>query len=266
MGQGGEEILCRARESLMIHQRSPLLVSAVALDLDGTLVDTAEDIADAIDAALVSLDLAPLGPAVVRGLIGQGFAHLVKSALTCAAHGVEPTPELVGRAQLAVDREYTAGLSRRSVLYPGAQEGLDLLRTGGFPLACVTNKPKRFTTPLLEALHLSRYFALVIAGDTLAVKKPDPGQLIHACHRLGTAPDRLLVVGDSIHDLHAARAAGCPVFCVTYGYTEDPAALARQADAAVDSVAEVAVRIVRAESTPGFAPASGSGTDSGPEF
>lgn len=249
----------------MIHQHPPLTVSAVALDLDGTLVDTVEDVADAIDAALVSLDLAPLGPAVVRGLIGKGFAHLVESALTHAADGVEPTAELVSCARLAVDREYTAGLSRRSVLYPGAQEGLELLRTGGFPLACVTNKPERYTTPLLETLHLSRYFALVISGDTLAVKKPDPGQLIHACHRLGTTPDRLLVVGDSIHDLHAARAAGCPVFCVTYGYTEDPAALARQADAAVDSLAEVAVRIVRAEPTPGFAPATQPRPDSGPD-
>ncbi len=249
----------------MIHERSPLAVSAVALDLDGTMIDTAGDIADAIDATLVSMGLAPLGAAVVRTLIGQGFAHLLGSALTRAADGVEPAADHLDHARHAFDQEYTAGLHRRSVPYPGALEGLDRLQSAGFPLACVTNKPDRFTTPLLDELGLSPYFGLVISGDTLTVRKPDPGQLLHACSRLGISPERLLLVGDSIHDVRAARAAGCPVFCVTYGYTEDPAALARQADAAVDSLAEVAVRIVRAESTPGFAPASGSGTDSGPE-
>lgn len=248
----------------MTHDRRRLAVSAVALDLDGTLVDTADDIAGALDAMLLALDLPPLGPAVVRGIIGQGFAHLVTTALTRAAGGVTPTPEQVVRAQLAVDREYLAGVCRQSVLYPGVLEGLDELRSAGFSLLCVTNKPERFTTPLLGALGLDRYFTLVISGDTLPVRKPDPGQLLHASSRLGLAPERLLLIGDSVHDLHAARAAGCPVFCVTYGYTEDPGALARQSDAALDTLAEIPRHISLAPAAPGFAPGPGSGRDSGP--
>jgi len=249
----------------MIHERSPLAVSAVALDLDGTMIDTAGDIADAIDATLASMGLAPLGAAVVRSLIGQGFVHLLGSALTRAADGVEPAADHLDHARRTFEQEYTASLHRRSVPYPGTLEGLDRLRSAGFPLACVTNKPARFTIPLLRALGLEGYFALLISGDTLAVKKPDPGQLLHAGDRLGVPASRLLLVGDSVHDLRAARSAGCPFFCVTYGYTPDPEELARQADAALDTLANVADHLVLAEPVSGIAQASGSKRDSDPE-
>jgi phosphoglycolate phosphatase len=226
----------------MTHDALRLAVRAVALDLDGTLLDTAADIAAAVDATLAALDLAPVGPAAVRGFIGEGVAHLLRSALARSA-GVEPAPEAVDRAREVFDREYLAGLARQTALYPGAGEGLIALRAAGFPIACVTNKPERFTLPLLRQLRLESYFALVVSGDTLPVKKPDPGQLLHVSDRLGAPPERLLLIGDSTHDLRAARAAGCPVFCVTYGYTPDPAALARQADAALTSLLDVIGRI-----------------------
>lgn len=243
----------------MNHPQAPLPVSAVALDLDGTMLDTAGDIAAAMDAALASLALPPLGPAVVRGFIGQGVIHLLRTALTLASDGAEPSDELLARGQAAFTREYAAGLYRSTTFYPGALEGLRALRAAGFPLACVTNKPARFTDPLLEAMGLTSYFALVISGDTLPVKKPEPGQLLHAARLLEVLPARLLVVGDSGHDLRAARAAGCPVFCVRYGYTEDPALLSRQADAALDSLADIAGRIVRADPAPGYVPLAGAG-------
>jgi phosphoglycolate phosphatase len=221
-----------------------LPISAVALDLDGTLLDTAGDIAAAVDATLAALGHAPVGPAAVRDFIGQGVAQLLRSALARST-GVEPVSEAVDRARGVFDRAYLAGLARQTTLYPGAGEGLAALYAAEFPLACVTNKPARFTLPLLRQFRLESYFALVVSGDTLPVKKPDPGQLLHVSARLGTRPDRLLLVGDSIHDLHAARAAGCPVFCVTYGYTPDPTALARQADAALTSLVDAIGRIAR---------------------
>jgi phosphoglycolate phosphatase len=249
----------------MTQPGSRLAISALALDLDGTLLDTAEDIAGAVDATLVSLGLPALGTSAVRGFIGQGVAHLLRTALTRAGNAVEPAEELVTRAHLAFTREYGLGLCRRTSLYPGVREGLDGLRAAGFTLTCVTNKPERFTTPLLDALHLRDCFALVVSGDTLPVKKPDPGQLLFIASRLAVVPGRLLVVGDSIHDLRAARAAGCPTFCVTYGYTDDPVLLARQADAALDTLAGVLPRISLADSAAGFAPDSRSGPDSGPD-
>jgi len=243
----------------MNHLPAPLPISAVALDLDGTMLDTAGDIAAAMDAALVSLGLTPLGPAVVRGFIGQGVIHLLRTALALASDGAEPSDELLASGQVAFTREYAAGLHRTTRFYPGALEGLQALRAAGFPLACVTNKPARFTDPLLAAMGLTSYFALVISGDTLAVKKPEPGQLLHAARLLDVLPARLLVVGDSVHDLRAARAAGCPVYCVRYGYTEDPALLTREADAELDSLADIADRIVRADAAPGYVPLAGAG-------
>jgi len=245
----------------MSQPRLPLSVSAVALDLDGTLLDTADDIAGAVDATLVSLGFTPLGLAVVRELIGQGVIHLLRTALTRAAGGAEPEEDLVARSQLVFNVEYAAGLCQRTAPYPGALAGLDSLAAAGFPLACVTNKPERFTTPMLRALELEEYFALVVSGDTLPVKKPDPGPLLHAGSRLGVPPSRLLLIGDSVHDLRAARSAGCPFFCVTYGYTGEPDALAREADAAFDSLADVARHLILASSVPEIAPAPGWGRD-----
>jgi len=106
------------------------------------------------------------------------------------------------------------------------------------PLACVTNKSGRFTIPLLEQLGIARYFEQVIAGDALPQKKPDPAQLLHACRAFGIAPREMLMIGDSVNDAQAARAAGCPVFCVTYGYNEGQDVRALDVDAIVPSLIE----------------------------
>lgn len=241
-------------------QESPLpvppAVAAVAIDLDGTMLDTAGDIAAAVDATLATLGFPALGEAVIRSFIGQGVTHLLRTALTHAAHGTAPDEALLTRAARQFTLDYEAGLCRTTRLFPGALEGMHALRSMGLPLACVTNKPARFTTPLLETLQLTPLFRVIVSGDTLPVKKPEPGQLLYAAQLLQVAPAELLLVGDSVHDLRAGRAAGCPVFCVRYGYTADAAALVEQADAGLDRLDQIPALIAVAGKGDGFAPAT----------
>ena len=129
---------------------------------------------------------------------------------------------------------------RRTVIYPGVIEGLEGFRALGLRLACVTNKAARFTVPLLEQMGLAPYFELVVSGDTLARKKPDPMQLAHICAEFALAPPEALLIGDSANDALAARAAGCPVFCVSYGYSEGGDVRDLDCDAIVDSLSEAA--------------------------
>jgi phosphoglycolate phosphatase len=124
------------------------------------------------------------------------------------------------------------------------KEGLAVLHEQEIPLACVTNKSARFTLPLLEMVGFSRHFRQVVAGDTLPRKKPDPAPLLHASARLGVAPADMLMIGDSLNDTQAARAAGCPVFCVTYGYNEGVDVHTLDTDAVVSTLVEAA-RLVR---------------------
>jgi phosphoglycolate phosphatase len=118
------------------------------------------------------------------------------------------------------------------------REGLEQFRAAGFPLACVTNKAGAFTQPLLERMGLAPFFVQTIAGDTLPRKKPDPQQLLHACTHFGVAPARMLMIGDSVNDVQAARAAGCPVFCVPYGYNEGQAVQSLDVDAIVAALTD----------------------------
>jgi phosphoglycolate phosphatase len=144
----------------------------------------------------------------------------------------------LARALPVFERHYAKVNGRHSVLYPGVEEGLRALQSMRMPLACVTNKSGRFTTPLLGQLGIARFFDQVVAGDTLPQKKPDPAQLLHACRGFGIAPGEMLMIGDSVNDALAARAAGCPVFCVTYGYNEGQDVRELDVDAIVPSLIE----------------------------
>jgi phosphoglycolate phosphatase len=130
-------------------------------------------------------------------------------------------------------RHYLAVNGRHSARYPGVLEGLEALARRGWPLACVTNKPTAFVGPLLDAMQLARFFAVVFGGDAFARRKPDPYPLEEACRRLGVAPARTLVIGDSSNDAEAARAAGCPVVLVSYGYNHGEPAEAAAPDAVI---------------------------------
>ena len=215
------------------------------IDLDGTLVDSIPDLAAAANGMLREMGRAELGVDVIRTFVGKGIPNLVARALTGSLDG-SVAPDVLERAMPIYERYYTEFNGRHSTVYPGVVEGLDALRTARFPLACVTNKSGRFTLALLECVGLARYFDEVVAGDTLPQKKPDPAPLLHACRKLGVQPREMLLIGDSLNDVQAARAAGCPVFCVPYGYNEGRDVRELDVDAIVTSLDEAAGLITRA--------------------
>lgn len=211
---------------------------AVLFDLDGTLVDSAPDIAAAADRALGDCGLAPRGIERIRGYIGGGAERLIHRCLTDDMDGIAERA-LFDRAHASFFQHYAAGLTDRTVIYPGVIETLDTLLARGYVLACVTNKPARFTGPLLEALALARYFPVTVAGDTLPVRKPDPAPLLHALAQLGADVPRATMVGDSMADLKAARAAGTRALCVTYGYSPNARLADHAPDALVDHMPDI---------------------------
>jgi phosphoglycolate phosphatase len=222
----------------------PLPVKAVMIDLDGTLLDTVRDLAVAVNLMLKQLGRQPLDETLVRTFVGKGIPNLVKRSLVGALSG-EPDAALFERALPRYLDCYESVNGRYTTLYPGVTEGLEALKSTGFPLACVTNKPERFTLPLLALMRIDHYFSIVIAGDTLPQKKPDPLPLTHACRHFGVTPAQMLMIGDSLNDAQAARAAGCPVFCVTYGYNEGTDVRELDVDAIVGTLVEATKLITK---------------------
>lgn len=228
----------------MPKRNFPLSVNAVTVDLDGTLLDTVKDLAVAVNLMLQQIGRPPLDEALVRTFVGKGIPNLVKRALTGALSG-EPDAALFERALPLYLDCYESVNGRYTTLYPGVPEGLVALETAGFPLACVTNKSERFTLPLLAQMHIDHYFSLVIAGDTLLQKKPHPLPLTHTCRHFGITPAQMLMIGDSLNDAQAARAAGCPVICVTYGYNEGSDVRELDVDAIVATLFEATKLITK---------------------
>ena len=210
----------------------------VLFDLDGTLVDSVPDLAYSIDLALRELDIPMHGEDMIRTWVGRGADKLVKAALTGDMDG-EPDEDLFNKAFDLFSDIYIRNTSKRSTLYPGVREGMDHMLKLGCKLGCVTNKRGRFTEPVLKSLDLFDDFSIVMSGDTLPKKKPDPDQLLHAAETLGTTPEKTLMVGDSVNDLHAARAANMPILCVTYGYNHGNDIADSSPDMLVDSLVEM---------------------------
>ena len=214
-------------------------VRAVLLDLDGTLLDTAPEIAAAAADMLSELGLDPVDPLRVREFIGKGIPHQVRRTLE-ASLGRAPDERRVGSAMEGFFFHYAKRNGRMSKPYPGVLEGITELRAKGFALACVTNKTAQFTIPLLEATGLAGFFPVVVSGDTMPKKKPAPDPLLEACRRLGIPALEALMIGDSRNDALAARAAGCPVLLVPYGYTEGEDVQGIDCDGIVRSLLHVA--------------------------
>ena len=217
-------------------------MQAAIVDLDGTMVDTLGDFAFALNRMLEELALPPIESAAIARLVGKGSEHLIRSVLAQAGAG----ESLFDAAWMSYQRHYLAINGRHSVVYPGVEAGLEVLRGCGLRLVCLTNKPTAFARPLLETKGLSGYFELVFGGDAFERKKPDPLPLVKACEALGVPPSRTLAIGDSSNDAQAARAAGCPVVLVTYGYNHGEPVRSVPADGFVDSLADLAGWLERA--------------------
>ena len=208
---------------------------AAIVDLDGTMVDTLSDFAAALNLMLGDLRLPAIERLTIERLVGKGSEHLVRSVLS----HVGGAAQLYPAAWDAYQRHYLSVNGTHSEVYPGVMEGLTLLKSRGLRLACLTNKPTSFAVPLLRAKGLDGFFSVVFGGDAFEHKKPNPLPLLKTCEALATQPAQTLMIGDSSNDAAAARAAGCPVLLVTYGYNHGEPARSVDADGFVDSLAEL---------------------------
>ena len=207
---------------------------AVLLDLDGTLVDTLGDFVVALNRMLADLP-PPFAQAQARAsdverMVGKGSEHLIRSVLAKVQPGHDggcstadsavsrDTDALYPLAWERYQHHYGAINGSFAQVYPGVRVGLQRLRSSGKRLACLTNKPTAFAQALLKGKGLDEFFDVVYGGDAFERRKPDPMPLLKACEALGTQPQRTLMIGDSSNDAQAARAAGCPVWLVRYGY------------------------------------------------
>ncbi|APA87686.1 phosphoglycolate phosphatase [Paraburkholderia sprentiae WSM5005] len=205
---------------------------AVLIDLDGTMVDTAPDIVAAAGLMLKDFGAAPLPYDMVTGFIGNGVRRLVRRSLDAAGLGEHVELE---HAQAVFERHYAMTNAKLGRVFPGVMAGLHALRQHGYRCACVTNKPQTLAAALLEKTALAAYLDVLVAGDTVASMKPSPEPLWHACRLLDVEPARSALVGDSSVDVAAARAAGLPVFIVSYGYGGASGAEMPRGDALIDS-------------------------------
>ena len=223
---------------------------AVIVDLDGTMVDTLGDFEVALNRTMASLGLPGVTRAAVARTVGKGSEHLIRSLLAeqlalpdvrglgqvCPARSVDALFEPAWRQY---QQHYHAINGQFAAVYPGVVEGLQALRGRGLPLACLTNKPLAFAQALLQAKGLDGYFDQVFGGDSFERQKPDPLPLLKTCEALGSAPAQTWMVGDSLNDARAARAAGCPVALVRYGYNHGEPIGQAPHDLLLDSLAEL---------------------------
>jgi phosphoglycolate phosphatase len=209
--------------------------SAFIIDLDGTMVDTLGDFVAVLNHVLAELGKTPVARDFVEMTIGQGSEHLLRSTL---AH-VGAKAGLYEKTWALYQQQYAVVNGQFSDVFPGVVEGLDRLKALGLPMACLTNKPAAFARELLAKKGLASYFDRVFGGDDFERKKPDPLPLIKTCEALGTPPGSSWMIGDSSNDARAAKAAGCPVILVTYGYNHGEPIKAVAAMQHVDSLAEI---------------------------
>jgi phosphoglycolate phosphatase len=210
----------------------------VMIDVDGTLVDSVPDLAYCVDQMMLSLDMPVRGEETVRHWVGNGVPRLVERALTGELDG-SPSQEAFDKAYPIFLDLYAQNSSVSSTLYEGVMEGLDYLKSKDYLLGCVTNKAEQFTLPLLQSLGIIDYFGTVISGDTLEKKKPDPLPLIHGANFFNIKPNECLMLGDSVSDVKAARAASFQIICMSYGYNHGNNIADENPDLVIDSMAQL---------------------------
>ena len=211
-------------------------------DLDGTLIDTAPDICAAVNHALERFGYGPAPQSLVRHWVGHGGKHCIEQAVAAAhagSDGALPDPALVDAMLVPFLDHYGAHIADASRPYPHAVETLRTLSERNARLAVVTNKRIELTRKLLDALELTRWFDVIVGGDTAANPKPAPDPILFACDRIGLSPEDILFVGDSLTDVNASRAAGCAVVCLPDGYNHGIAPECLGADAIIGSMREL---------------------------
>lgn len=216
-----------------------LPIVAAIVDLDGTMIDTADDFTSALNGMLEVLHLPPIARAEVERYVGKGSEHLVRAVLEHRCDAARLRRDF-DAALACYQGEYAKVNGRAACLYPDVEAGLAALRSLRIRLACVTNKPAAFAQALLEQFGLHTYFELVYGGDTFARKKPDPLPMLNACAALGVEPAATVAIGDSQNDLIAARAAGIRSWTVPYGYNHGEPVQGLDTDAIVASLLEAA--------------------------
>lgn len=212
---------------------------AVIVDLDGTMVDTAGDFRIAINRMRAEFDLPPLPVTTITDFVGRGSEHLVRGVLSLDWEAQEVL-ERFDVAMASYQRHYLNINGDHSTVYPDVREGLQALKEKGLRLACVTNKPIAFTEHLLNKKGLRSFFEVVYGGDSLPRKKPDPAPLLQVCADFGLEPRQVIAIGDSINDAQAARAAGCFVLHVPYGYNHGHAIQEVDTDGIVNTLLDAA--------------------------
>ena len=214
-------------------------IRAAIVDLDGTMLDTVPDFELALNGMRAEFGLAPITQDVITPMVGKGSEKLIRDVLALDFDTAR-IDAVFEEAMAAYQRHYLAINGQRSTLFSGVIEGLHAMRDMGLRLACVTNKPIAFTTPLLAQKGLAPYFELVYGGDSLPRKKPDPLPLLQVCRDFDLAPSQVVAIGDSSNDAEAARAAGCPVLLMPYGYNHGMPIQSINSDGIVDSLFEAA--------------------------
>lgn len=214
------------------------LPELVLLDLDGTLIDSVPDIANAVNKTLAEFSIEQRQINSIRNWVGNGAAKLLHRALSNNING-EAEPELFKKAFPRFMEIYEENICIATTCYPGVVEGIHFLKEQDIKLGCVTNKPGAFVSPILEKFGLLNDMNIILAGDTLPKKKPDPLPLLHAASVLKTDAKKSLMIGDSISDVKAARAADFQIVCVSYGYNHGKDIRDTRPDAVVDSLAEL---------------------------
>ncbi len=210
-------------------------IKAVIIDLDGTMIDTAPDFLVAINRMREEFALPPLTLDVIKTMVGKGSENLIHKVLS-VDYDAAGVAARFDAALTAYQRHYLSINGNHSQLYPQVHEGLQAMRDLGLRLVCVTNKPLAFALPLMQKKEISSYFEQVYGGDSFAKKKPDPLPMLEACKALGLQPSQVLAIGDSSNDAIAARAAGCPVLTVPYGYNHGEAVQNIQSDGIVGTL------------------------------
>ncbi len=226
----------------MLQARFPLSISAILIDLDGTLLHTAPELAESANRMLRDMGRPPVSQDLLMSYIGNGISWLVKRALTGDMHA-EPDAALYEQALPIFEKHYQE-LLLQSKPFDGVIAGLEAMKAAGYRLGCITNKVARYTEPLLKGIGLAEYFDLMLSGDSLPEKKPHPMPLLHAAKFFDVPVEQLLVIGDSLNDTMAARAAGCPVVCVPYGYNHGEPVDGLDLDAVIPDLSSV-MKLIR---------------------